>query len=643
MEYPAIQLVVLLGLGIIAQWFAWRVRVPSILPLLVFGFAAGNLGLFETDELFGDLLFPVVSLAVGVILFEGGLSLKFSELRDTAKAIFRLVTIGVLITWGLSSFFAWWILNLHGAMAALLGAILVVSGPTVIVPILRQVRPTRRFGGAAKWEGIVNDPVGAVLAVLVFQAVIAGESTSVFPETIKALGLTALVGTLAGVVSFLFIVELLRRHWIPDYLQNGFILATVLISFAVSNTLAHESGLITVTLLGILLANQKTVSIRHIIEFKENLRTLLISSLFIVLSSRLQWTDLTAVGWQGGAFLLALVVVVRPVTVALSTIGTKLTKRERIVLGWLAPRGIVAAAVSSLFAIGLMQSNDVSPDVQEQAQLLAPIVFLVIVGTVAIYGLTVGPLARWLGLATPNPQGIIFAGAGPFVRTFAKTIQAEGFPVMLVDTNYRNLSAAKMDGIPTCDASILAEYVLEEVELGGIGRLLAMTPNDEVNAMAGREFIDQFGRAEVYQVVPVTGASERREKISQHHQARLLFGQDVTLSNLNTRLSEGATIKKTKLTEEFGIDEFREHYGSHALILCVMEGSTLLINTVDQPVKPKTGQTLISLVKTPPAAEKPAEQPVEKSSEEPSSDGAPAAQTETLASASGSTAETKPE
>ncbi|MDA7978256.1 MAG: cation:proton antiporter [Pirellulales bacterium] len=603
MEDRAIILVTLLGLGIVAQWFAWRVRIPSILPLLVFGFGVGNLGILgvETDDLFGEeLLFSVVSLSVGVILFEGGLSLKFNELHDTAQAVFRLVTLGVLVTWGLTTVAAWWILNFTWPMAALLGAILVVSGPTVIVPILRQVQPTRRFGGAAKWEGIVNDPVGAVLAVLVFQAVLAGEATSFLPEALKLLGLAIVVGLVAGVAVFLLILELLRRHWIPDYLQNGFILAMVVISFAISNLLAHESGLIAVTLLGILLANQKTVSIRHIIEFKENLRTLLISSLFIVLSSRLSLADLTSVGAPGVAFLAVLLVVVRPVTVAISTFRTKLTGRERIVLGWLAPRGIVAAAVSSLFAIELIQSADVSPMTKQQAELLAPVVFLVIVGTVAVYGLTVGPLARWLHLAAPNPQGIIFAGAGPFVRQLAKTVQAEEFPVLLVDTNYRNLSAARMLGLPTCDASILSEYVLEEVELSGIGRLLAMTQNDEVNSLAGREFIEQFGRAGVYQVSPEASNTERREKISQHHQARLLFAPDITVNELNACVAEGGTIKKTKLTEEFGLDDFREMYGKQALMLCVLDGNSLLINTIDQPLKPKVGQTLICLVQSKP-------------------------------------------
>lgn len=602
-EQPAILFVTLLALGILAQWFAWRVRIPSILPLLVFGFAAGATGWVRIEETLGDLLFPFVSLAVAVVMFEGGLSLKFSELRETAQAIFRLVTVGALVTWVLASVAAWWLLGFNWPMALLCGGILVVSGPTVIVPILRQVRPTRRFGAAAKWEGIVNDPVGAILAVLVFKAVQAGEGASVVPETIKSLLLTVAVGLAAGGLAFLFILQLLRRHWIPDYLQNGFILATVLISFAISNELAKESGLITVTLIGILLTNQRAISIRHVIEFKENLRTLLISTLFIVLSSRLQIADLRGVGWRGVVFLAVLVVIVRPLAVALSTFGTKLTLRERVVLGWLAPRGIVAAAVSSLFALELAHSAAVSEETKAQAAMLAPVVFLVIVGTVAIYGLTVGPLARWLGLAAPNPQGIVFAGAGPFVRQLAKVIQAEGFPVLLVDTNYRNLSAARMAGLPTCDASILSEYLQEEVELGGIGRLLAMTPNDEVNALAGREFIDQFSRAEVYQVAPAAASSERREKIAQHHQARLLFEKEMTLAELNSRLADGATIKKTKLSEEFDFDDFLEHHGTAALPLCAIEGGTrLVVNTVDQKLKPKVGHVIISLVAPQPVA-----------------------------------------
>lgn len=595
MQDPLVYLTGVLALGLVAQWLAWRFRLPAILLLLVFGFGAGKLLGAPEDFINDDLLFAVVSLSVAVILFEGGLSLHFEDLRETGRALLQLVTIGILFTWVATAVGAWLLLDgCEPGVAALLGAILVVTGPTVIMPLLRQIRPVRRIGSLVKWEGIVNDPIGAVLAVLVFEALRAGGFREAAAGSTLGLATTVLVAAAIAAAAAWLLVQLLRRFWIPDYLQNIAFLVAVVVTFTVSNLLQDESGLVTVTLLGIILANQKVVTIEHVVRFKENLRVLLISCLFIVLASRLEIADLTGLGTGGVLFLAAMLFVIRPAAVFLSTVRTDLKLRERFFLAWLAPRGIVAAAVSSVFALELAHEG------HAEADLLVSATFLVIVGTVTIYGLTAGPLARWLGIAESDPQGVLFAGAHPVVRAMAEALREEGYHVLLVDTNRQNIATARMIGVPTCWAGVLSEYVREEVDLGGIGRLLAVTPNDHLNTLAAEEFSEVFGRAESYQLPTPQADVERHEQISAEHLARRLFGPDVTFTRLASRFGTGAVVKKTPLTEEFDYESFRQLYGESAIVLFVIESSgKLVVATADRPPAPQPGQTIVSLVNLP--------------------------------------------
>ncbi len=585
----------ILALGVGAQWLAWRLRLPAIVLLLAFGFALGWLSpardLGDDPEVF----FSIVSLAVGIILFEGGLSLDLHEIRETRGVVFRLVTIGLGVTWLLTSALAYYVVGFSAQLSMLAGALLTVSGPTVIVPLLRHVQPVRRIGSLAKWEGIVNDPIGAVLATLVFQVIVHHTHGDMASASLRGLGWTIVYGLLFASGGAIFLLQMFRRYWVPDYLQNPLILAFVMLLFAVSNLLQEESGLVTVTLLGIFLANQRTVTIRHVVEFKENLRVLLISTLFIVLASRLRIDAdaLRLLGWESVLFLVLLMVLVRPLSVFLSTLGSGLSWAERSFLAWMHPRGIVAAAVSSLFALEISHVEQFAGE----ADRFVLLVFLVIVGTVTIYGLTLGPIARWLGLSTPNPQGVLFAGASPAVREIALALRDEGFSVLMVDTNPRNNAAARMAGIPVDYASIGSEFVQEEIDLGGIGRLLAMTPNDEVNALAALEFAERFGRAEVYQVAPEEASSGRTERVSASRRGRTLFGEGITIAQLETRFARGSTIKKTLLTEDFTFDDFTARYGNSALVLFrVEDGEHLLVTTADTDSTPKPGQKLIALV-----------------------------------------------
>lgn len=590
MDNPLVFLTAVLGLGITAQWLAWRFRLPSILILLAFGFMAGHFGGANPDNLVEqELLFAIVSLSVAVILFEGGMSLHFRELQEAGRAVFQLVSVGALVTWALTTAACQLLLHMDWRIASLTGAILVVTGPTVIAPLLRHVRPVRRVGSIVKWEGIVIDPIGAVLAVLIFEAVFV-EPANVIPALLRTIAVGAIVGGITAVL----LVQMLKRYWIPDFLHNAAFLLAAVVTFTISNLVQHESGLLTVTILGVMLRNQKSVAVQHVVEFKEHLRVLLISCLFIVLAARIELTDVLKIGWGGTGFLATLILVIRPAAAIASTVGTDLTWSERIFLAFLAPRGIVAAAVSTIFALEVSHHfhDVVAPAGHE---LIVPVTFLVIVGTVAIYGLLAVPLARRLGLAVPNPQGILIAGAAAWIREVAKALEEEDVQVLLVDTNYRNIAAARMAGLPTYCASIVSEYVSEEIDLGGIGRIMALTPNDDLNSLATMEFAHFFGRANVFQLAPWEAGGGRHE-VSAHIRARVLFDECLTYSEIASRFDRGCQLKRTKITEEFSYEDFVKHYEGKAIPMFIISAKSVDICIAQSKQVPKAGDTLVALV-----------------------------------------------
>lgn len=587
-------LAAILILGIGAQWLAWRLRLPSILLLLLFGFIAGPVTHFiNPNALFGELLLPIVSLSVALILFEGGMSLRMRELRQVGHVVRNLVSVGMVITGVLTAIGAHFLAKLPWPLAALLASILVVTGPTVIGPLLRHVRPSGQVGPILKWEGIAIDPIGALLAVLVYEVIRAGELRGASPVIAVEILKTIFFGGSIGLFAGFLLTFLLRRLWIPDYLQSPVTLMTVAGVYVLRNWMQPESGLFAVTVMGLTLANQKWVPVHHIAEFKENLTVLLISGLFIVLAARLNLENLSHVSAGALVFVVVLIVVVRPLAVALSTLGSSLTLRERTFLALMAPRGIVAAAVSSVFAIRLREANVAGAD------LLVPVTFLVIIATVTLYGGIAAPLARWLGLARPGAQGFLIVGAHEFARSLASLLVAEGYVVLLVDTNRANLNAARLDGLPTLQGSALSPMVAEQVELTGIGRLLAMTPNDEVNSLAVLHFARVFGRSEVYQLAAASAAAtpDPKKQVSQQLRGRLLFAGNATFAELAKRVERGAVVKKTTLTAEFDLDAYTRLHEGQSLPLMVLDPSgALTVMTGDNPPVPQVGQTIIALM-----------------------------------------------
>jgi len=589
-ESFVVGLVAVAVLGGAAQWLGWRLRLPAILLLLLVGLASGpdGLGLVLTDAMFGELLLPFVAISVAILLFEGALTLHIPELGERFGVVAKLVTLGTLVTWVLAAVGGHYVLELTWSLSILVGAVLTVTGPTVVLPLLRQIRPTGPGGAVLKWEGILIDPIGAVLAVLVFEALLDGG----FTPAILGIGKTIVSGTVFGVLPAWILVVCLSRYWIPDHLHSASALGLALLAYVSANTVQHEAGLMAVTVMGVALANQRRVDLSHIMEFKENLQVLLISALFILLGARIRWAELGELGAPELFFLAILIVVIRPLAVALSTAGSGLARKDRIFLAAMAPRGVVAAAVTAIFALRLEQEGFAG------AERLVPIVFFVIAGTVAIYGLIGRPLALSLGLADKNPNGVLIVGAHGFARALARALQEMGVSVLVVDTNARLIASARMEGLPVYHGSVLSDQADEELELPGIGKIFALTANDEVNALSTRHYVHLFGRENLFQLAPARKSAEGSAELGSELRARVLFGEDVTYEVLQRRFRTGAEFKVTPITEQFGLDDWRAEHGEDALpLLTISGGGAITVATRDQPLDPKPGDRLLGLSK----------------------------------------------
>ena len=588
-EYFLVGISSVIALGISAQWLAWRTKLPAILLLLVFGIIAGPVtGWINPDELLGDILSPFVSISVAIILFEGGLSLRMAEFRKIGGVVIKLMTIGLIITWSLAAIAAYYLLGLSIEIAVLFGAILIVTGPTVIIPLLRQVRPTENTGSILKWEGIVNDPIGAMMAVLVYEILLTGGFTNMDASSVLVIATTIIDGSFIGALGAGILYIMLKKHWIPEYLQNPITLMIVIASFTISNLLQHESGLLAVTIMGILLANQKSAKVKHIIEFKENLQVLLISALFILLASRLQISDLAYFNFQSGLFILALLIVVRPVSIYAATWGSNLTLQEKTFLAWMAPRGIVAAAISAIFALRLEQEGFAD------AEKLVPYTFVVIIATVTVYGLSANPVARLLKVAKPQPNGVLFLGAHSWSLDLACQLQELGLKVMVADSNWENISKARKRNLETYHGNILSEFAMDEINFDGIGKLFALTQNDEVNALASIRFAEIFGSSNVFQLPQSALSIHKESETTEALGGRILFSNEWNHSAIEDFMSNPNQLALYRITDGFNLKNFTKKLGKNGLIVAVLNGQdNLLANSLDNPPTTQLGDLIV--------------------------------------------------
>ena len=598
-----LQLISLASIGVISlicQWVAWRLRLPAILFLLLAGMLVGpGLGLLSPDKLFGDLLFPIVSLAVAVILFEGSLTLKFKELQDHGKMVRNLLISGTLVTWLIGTIASRLLVDISWAVATLFGAIVVVSGPTVIMPLLRAVRPNARIRNILKWEGIVIDPIGALLAVLVFEFAISSGlgSEQAAEHILMTFGSTLLLGTVLGCSAGYYLGAALRSRWLPQFLQNAATLTFMLGVFAFSNFLVHESGLLTVTIMGIWLANMKGVPVEEILEFKESLSVLLISALFILLAARMEFSMLTVLGWGPLWVILILMFVARPLAVWLAAIKTDLSWQEKLFLGWIAPRGIVAAAVSALFAFKLEQAG------YEDANALVSMVFLVIMVTVIVQSISSKRLARVLDVRESNNNGYLFIGANAVARLLAKALVAKNIKVVLADTSWINVRAARMENLSVYYGNPVSEHAENNLDLAGIGHVLVVSPYKQLNTQSTYHYLDLYGEGRVL------GLPEGDQSVRASHQSsekyvktRNHFDENATFARLASLISKGATIKTTQLTSEFTFDDYVKKHGPRLTLLFAIKPDKQVVPVSQKShVTPQEGWDIVSLIQ--PASE----------------------------------------
>ncbi len=579
MHDTVLQIALIGVLGIGAQWVAWRTQLPAIVILLATGFIVGPaLGLIEPSDTFGELLSPVISVAVAIILFEGGLTLNFAEIRETSPAVRRVIFYGAPVTWGLAYLAAHHLAGLSEPTAAIIGGIMVVTGPTVIMPLLRQAALPKRPASLLRWEAIIADPIGALFAIVAYEATIAITEGHSLLEIAFRLGGAVVFGSLIAFVLARLIAFAFVRGLVPEFLKAPILLVAVIAAFAATNMILEEAGLLTVTVMGIVLANTRLRSLEELRRFKEIVSVILVSGLFIVLTATPSLGDLTVIGPRDLLFLVALLFVIRPLVVMTSTIGTKLTLAERAICAWIAPRGVVAVAVAGFFAQSLMSHG--IPD----AERLVPLTFLVVVATVVLHGFSIRPLALALKLSAREAPGILFVGGSPWTTAFARKAQEYKMPVLLADTNWNHLSRARREGVPVYYGEILSEAAEHRLDMSQYAILIAATDNDAYNALVCTDLGPEMGRSNVFQLGRTkiqqpngTGEDGAKASASSRHELHFTVGggsilpEGVTLSELNRRIASGWEFTRTRLTEEFDYADFLESRPAESVILFVIK------------------------------------------------------------------------
>lgn len=504
-------------LGILAQWFAWKLKIPAILPLILIGLLVGPIATLITSSgnamiqpiwdgkngLFpGENLFNFVSLAIGIILFEGGLTLKRDEISKVGPVIGKLISIGAAVTFFGAGLAAHYIFGLNWQLSFLFSALIIVTGPTVISPILRNIPLKKDVSAVLKWEGILIDPIGALVAVLVFEFISIEGDAGYSKQALIEFGKIILIGFSFGISGGYALYFAIKKSLIPHYLLNVVALSVVLLIFVESDLFAHESGLLSVVVMGMFLGNSNLPNLKELLYFKESLSVLLISILFILLAANIKLDDLLLVYNWNTAILLALVIfVLRPISVFLSTTNSTLKFNEKLFISWVGPRGIVAAGIASLFGTKLVIKG------VPGAEYITPLVFAVVLVTVLLNATTARFFASVVGVFLKTSEGIIIVGASKVSRLIASYLQKNGRHVVLVDSNQANVSQALELDLDAITANIYAEDLGSDIELNDVGYLLALTGSGEINQQAINRFGKIFGETGTFRLM----SSEEKE------------------------------------------------------------------------------------------------------------------------------------
>lgn len=588
-----------LGLG--AQWLAWRLQAPAIVLMSLAGLAVGPLWsvifgdpLLSPQATFGDVFRPIVSLAVAVILFEGGLVLKFENLREAGAAVRRMIFIGGPMAWVLGTLAAYYAAGLDLASAVVFAGVMVVTGPTVIMPLLRQSKLGGRPAQFLKWEGIVNDPIGALFAVASYEIIrVASQGESIIGAGIWIIAAAAL-GTLLGVAFGWAMSKAFREGWTPEYLKAPLILASIVLCYALAELIEKEIGLVAVTAYGMTLANSKLAGLTELQKFKEDIAVLLVSGVFVMLTADLTPAIISqAINWNTLAFLMCMLFVVRPLSVWISTYGT-LNRKEAILLGWIAPRGIVAVAVSGLFGSLLVDLSREGRFFFEGADQITPLAFAMVFTTVVLHGFTIGPLARGLGLARKEKPGILMVGANAWSVQLATALEKSGIDVIVADSNYRRLKSSRDAGLEIFMGEVLSEDAEIKLDHARFSTVIALSTNDSYNALVCSHFAPEVGRHMVYQL-SISDDEENDERVvSSNARGRTLIRRGRTYDSLIRDQYRGWEFARTPLTDKYSLEQFRKDRPNADIVAELRPDGTLVLLGPNREARGGDGTVLIS-------------------------------------------------
>jgi len=575
-------------IGVGAQWIAWRLNLPAIVLMLLAGVIIGPVaGLFDPVRDIGPLMAPMISIAVAIILFEGGMTLNFHSLRDAAKGVMRLVVIGAPLGWLLSTLALRYGAGLSWESSTVFGGIMIVTGPTVIAPLLRQARLSRRPAALLQWEAIVNDPIGALAAVLAFEVVLVINTATTAAEAVGVLALGVLVASALGLAAGFLLAAAFKRGHVPEYMKVPLLFVALLGVFAISNTVLHESGLLAVTLMGVVIANADLPSYEELRRFKEHATVLLVSGVFILLAASLDFAQLGQLDWSAAAFVAVVVLVVRPATVALSLIGTGLPWREKLLIALMGPRGVVLVAVAGLFGDRLAGLGVVD------GSLIGPLAFVLVAATVVLHGFTVKPLARALSLTGGDRPGILLVGGSRFTTGFAKALSTADVPVLLSDPNPGHLRAARKQGMPTFFGDILSEAAERKVEVMSYAVLVAATDNDAYNTLVTTDLAPEFGRDNTYQV------ARENEANSRYALPATLGGRAFAGGKTHTELLElvraGWGFGQHRIGPNETIEEWRQNNADAIIMARVLPSGEIRLPAPDEMPRTPEGSIIVFL------------------------------------------------
>jgi NhaP-type Na+/H+ or K+/H+ antiporter len=549
-------------LGIIAQWVAWRLKLPAILPLILIGLLVGPLSTLYTEDgskliepiwngekgLFpGETLYYFVSLAISIILFEGGLTLKKAEIANVGPVITKLITLGSVITFFGAGIAAHYIFGLTWQISFLFAALIIVTGPTVITPILRNIPLKKDVSAILKWEGILIDPIGALVAVLVFEFISVGEGSGYTQTALIEFGKIVLFGTTFGFTFAHALAFAIKKKMIPHYLLNVVSLSVVLLVFVESDVFAHESGLLAVVVMGMVLGNMNLPNLKELLDFKESLSVLLISILFILLAANINLSDLVLVqNWKTALLFGIVVFIIRPLGVLLSSQGSNLKWNEKLFIGWVGPRGIVAAGIASLFGSKLLVKGEPG------AEYITPLVFVIVLGTVLLNATTARMVAKWVGVMLRVSKGILIVGASEPSRLIAKYLQNNGRHVVLLDNNPAHIEKATQDGLEALETNIFTDTLQDNIELNDVGFLFGFTGNNDINNYVINTLGKDFGEHGTYRLMSGQELLQQRPNSENH-----LFSTDFDFNRLVEVTHRFPEIHETDLTDWESLDKMK--------------------------------------------------------------------------------------